>query len=107
MPNPGEVVIYDFAGARSFKRRPGVVVSTAAYHAQRPDVVLCLLTTNIRRATTSTDYVLKDWAAAGLNVPSAFRAYFTMALASNVRVIGKLSDADWQQVKLRVKRAVG
>jgi mRNA interferase MazF len=106
MPDPGDVVTTAFVGATGIKRRPAVIVSTPLYHSHRPDVVLATLTTQIQSAVTPTDYVLLDWAAAGLRAPSAFRAYFGMAEAANVRAVGRLSDRDWQAVQERLRRAM-
>jgi len=70
MPRAGDIVLVDFVGATGVKRRPAVVVSTDTYHAHRPDVVLCLLTTHLAAATAPTDYILQDWAAAPATDPS-------------------------------------
>ena len=105
MPSPGDLVTVDFPGATGTKRRPAVGVSSDAYHSERPDLILGILTTNLASATASTDYALQDWTAAELHAPSAFRSYFGMALPDNVHVIGHLSDHDWQAVKDCVKRA--
>jgi mRNA interferase MazF len=104
MPKPGDVVTVDFPGAAGLKRRPAVVVSSDAYHAERPDVILGVVTTNLSAATTSSDCVLHDWHSAGLRAPSAFRSYFGMALPSVVHVVGRLSNTDWGAVC--VKRAL-
>jgi mRNA interferase MazF len=106
MPRAGDVVLADFVGATGVKRRPAVVVSSDLYHAHHPDVVLSVLTSQVRGATTPTDYVLKDWTAAGLHAPSAFRAYMGTYAASAIRVIGRLSDRDWREVQTRLKLAL-
>ena len=103
---PGDVVTVDFPGATGLKRRPAVVVSTDVYHAARPDVIIGILTSQIVSATAPTDYVLKDWAKAGLRQPSAFRAFLATVPSVNVRVIGRLSERDWQEVRARLKLAV-
>jgi mRNA interferase MazF len=103
MPTPGDVVVCYFLGAEGRKWRPGVVVSTDLYHASCPDVVIGELTTQLAKASTPTDYVLLDWAAAGLHKPSAFRVYFSMDVGRSVRVIGQLSDRDWQEVMARLR----
>jgi mRNA interferase MazF len=105
MPSAGDVVTVDFPGAAGLKRRPAVVVSSDSYHAERPDIILGVLTTNVSVATTSSDYILRDWQSAGLRAPSAFRSYFGMALPAAVHVIGRLSDPDWNAVRACVKRA--
>jgi hypothetical protein len=40
IPNQGDVVLLEFPGARLTKRGPAVVLSSAEYHAERPDVVV-------------------------------------------------------------------
>ena len=102
----GSVVLVDFAGATGVKRRPAVVLSGPAYHVERPDVILAVVTSNVAAATTSLDYVLKDWQVAGLRQPSAFRVYLGMAQQSEVRVVGKVSERDWQEIEGRVRRAM-
>ena len=106
MPDPGDVVTVDFVGATGIKRRPAVVVSSGLYHQHRPDLILGVLTTQTGAATTPLDYVLQDWASAGLHRPSAFRAYFGMATPAAVQVIGQLSARDWQGVHACLARAL-
>lgn len=105
MPDAGDVVTVDFVGATGAKRRPAVVVSSSLYHQHRPDRVLGVLSSQVLRATTPLDYVLADWADAGLRQPSAFRAYFGMATPAAVRVIGHLSARDWEGVQACLRRA--
>jgi mRNA interferase MazF len=100
---PGDVVVALFPGAHQSKRRPAVVISTDQYNAARPDLVLALVTTQPPRAPTPFDYALQDWAAAGLHQPSLFRLYLGMAQQSDVVVIGRLSDRDWQEVQARLR----
>jgi mRNA interferase MazF len=106
MAEPGDVVSVDFPGALRVKRRPAVVVSSETYHTTRPDVILGLLTSRTSEATGPTDYVLEDWAEAGLHGPSAFRAFLATLPAASVSVIGHLSDRDWHEVQVRLGVAV-
>jgi len=107
MPDPGDVVVVDFAGATGLKRRPAVVVSSAIYHAHRPDLILATLTSNLASATTPTDHILRDWPAAGLRKPTAFRAYPGMAAPGSIHRIGRLTDRDWEAVQARLAAARG
>ncbi|MDZ8185178.1 MAG: type II toxin-antitoxin system PemK/MazF family toxin [Nostoc sp. ChiSLP02] len=104
--NPGDVVTVDFPGVTGIKRRPAVVLSSTTYHATRTDVIVGLLTTQ----TTSlgiTDYVLQDWAAAGLRVASIFRSFIvTLPPSANLVLIGHLSEFDWKGVCACVKIAL-
>ena len=106
MLNPGDVVIVDFPGAMGVKPRPALVLSTTLYHTHRPDVIVGLLTTNVAAAIAPTDYVLRDWVAAGLHYPSAYRSYLITLDDGNLSPIGHLSDYDWHEVQSRLKLAL-
>jgi mRNA interferase MazF len=102
--HPGDVVVADFPGITGIKRRPALVVSTDAYQAARPDVVLGLLTGQVSVATSPTDYQLKDWDGAGLHHPTAFRTFLiTLPQTDLVAVIGHLSERDWVAVQERLQ----
>jgi mRNA interferase MazF len=104
--NPGDIVAVNFPGVTGIKRRPAVVLSSAVYHASRPDVVVGLITSQTA-ALGPTDYLLQDWAQAGLRVPSAFRSFFvTLPPSTNPVLVGHLSDRDWQGVRACVKAAL-
>lgn len=93
--NPGDVVTVDFPGVTGIKRRPAVVLSSVIYHANRPDVIIGLITTQTK-ALGVTDYILQDWSDAGLRVASIFRSYIvTLPPSANLILIGHLSKRDW------------
>jgi mRNA interferase MazF len=102
----GDVVVVDFPGITGIKKRPAVVVSTDVYHTHRPDVVICLLTTQIAAATTPTDYLVQDWTAAGLHRPSAVRSFLATLPAAGIVPTGRLSDRDWHEVQGRLRTAL-
>lgn len=106
MIRPGDVVTVVFPGAVSIKRRPAIVVSTVLYHQSRPDVILCLVTSQVQAANTPTDYLLQDWAQAGLRQPSAARMFLVTVPASDVSAIGRLSERDWHEVQARLRLAI-
>jgi mRNA interferase MazF len=104
--SPGDVVVLDFPGVTGVKRRPTVVISSAVYHASRPDVVVGLITSQTI-ALGPTDYLLQDWAQAGLRVPSVFRSFFaTLPPSTHPIHAGHLSDRDWQGVCACVRVAL-
>jgi mRNA interferase MazF len=106
MLNPGDVVTTYFPGADADKRRPSIVVSTSLYHANRPDAIVAVVTTRLTRAITPTDYIIQEWAAAGLRQPSAFRAYLVTFEQSDVHHISRLSERDWMGVQNCLARAI-
>jgi mRNA interferase MazF len=106
MPDPGDVVIVDYPGAKGIKKRPAVVISTTLYHAHRPDLILGLLTTQIKKATAPTDYVLLDWAKAGLRQASALRSYLATVDRIGAVHVGRLTERDWLGVQAALARAL-
>jgi mRNA interferase MazF len=106
---PGVVVTVNFVGATGVKRRPTVVISTTLYHQTRPDIIVGVLTTQVASATKPSDYLLRDWAQAGLHRSTAFRTYLNMIPATTaIEEIGRLSQHDWEGVQrcLRLALAV-
>lgn len=92
-------------GAQETKVRPAVVIASAAYLTERPDVLVGILTTKAPTARGSTDYILLDWRSAGLRAESCFRAYVLTTHRSELTVIGHLSPRDWDSVRARVRAA--
>ena len=104
---PGDVVLFNFPGVKETKPRPVVVISTDVYHKTRPDVVLGLLTSQTSDPLGPTDYLLQDWAAAGLHQVSVFRAFLaTIPSSQMIRQIGQLTDRDWKEVQIRLRIAL-
>jgi mRNA interferase MazF len=94
----GTVVTAEFQGVVSTKRRPAVVVSSETYHQERPDAILAVVTSQINKSNSSTDYVLQDWQSAHLNKPSAVRIFLFTLPQSKIIEIGELSERDWTEV---------
>ena len=89
-----------FPGARATKTRPVVVLSTEDYHRHRPDEVVGLITTQVPRPSAPTDCALRDWRQEGLHAASYFRLFPVTLSQREVRLIGRLSDSDWESVRL-------
>ncbi len=103
---PGTIVIAQAPGIVESKRRPSLVVSSEFYHSDRPDLILAIISTKIEKATSETDYILKDWKSAGLFRPSFVRMFLFSVVASNVERIGELSKQDWDAVQANLRLAV-
>jgi mRNA interferase MazF len=99
----GTVVTAEFQGVVSTKRRPAVVVSSETYHQERPDAILAVVTSQINKSNSSTDYVLQDWQSAYLNKPSAVRIFLFTLPQSKIIEIGELSERDWTEVQKRLQ----
>ena len=90
------------------KRRPAVVVSSKNYHSERPDVIVGLVTSQIPLIHGTTDWLLLDWAGAGLRLPSLSRSFlYTVPRSEVIARIGRVSQADWDGIKHCMELAVG
>ncbi|CAN5358320.1 type II toxin-antitoxin system PemK/MazF family toxin [soil metagenome] len=101
----GTVVTAEFQGVVGTKRRPSVVVSSEAYHRERPDAILAVVTSQISKSLSPTDYILQDWQAANLNRPSAVLIFLFTLPQSKITGIGELSERDWAKDKTRLQIA--
>jgi mRNA interferase MazF len=104
---PGDVVVCAFPGAQLRKTRPAVVLSSEDYHRHRADVVVGLITTQVPTPLAPTDCALRDWRQAGLHTESYFRLFPVTLPQREARLIGRLSDADWQSVRACFKAGFG
>jgi mRNA interferase MazF len=105
----GEVVLvnYPYTDLTTVKARPAVVVSGARYQSEQPDVMLAALTSNVSAATGSLDYVLQDWTAAGLRLPTAYKPVLvTLEPSLIVHRIGHLSSRDFMEIQTRLRLAL-
>lgn len=106
MLSAGDVVTIDFPGVTGVKRRPAVVLSSGVYHAERPDIIVGLITSQ-SIAPGPTDCLLQDWASAGLRVPSTFRSFLvTLPPSAHPARVGRLSERDWKAVCACVKASL-
>ena len=102
---PGDVVVGVLEGATQTKVHPAGVIASTTYLAERPDVLVGILTTRPPKPAASSDYTLQDWRAAGLRAESHFRVYVLTVHRSELTTIGNLSDRDWTSVKACVGSA--
>ena len=102
----GSVVVVNFPGVNGLKRRPAIVISSDLYHSNRPDVILALITSQITKSNSETDYTLRDWSNCGLNKPSAVRMFLSTRPKQEASYIGELSEFDWSDVKKRINISI-
>ena len=98
------LVRYPFSDASSAKVRPAIVVS--APHPSRDLFVIPL--TSRTSGLLSGEFILTDWASAGLNVPSAVkRGIFTIEEQLVIKRIGSLAVADRGQLDRSLRAWLG
>ena len=105
----GDVVLvpFPFTDLSAAKTRPAVVVSGDLYHQVRPDLLLAYVSSQVAQAHPSLDYLLVDWALAGLPKPSFVRPKIaTIEPALIAHHAGRLTDRDLHEVDRRLRQAL-
>lgn len=93
----GDVIVvpFPFTDQSATKKRPAVVVSSDAYHRERPDIILMAITSQVRAAPTIGEVAVAHWQAAGLLKPSVIKPLVTTIEARLVlRQLGSLHAND-------------
>ena len=103
------IVLYPFTDGVGRKPRPAVVVSSQVLNNGSPDVIVALITSNIRGSPGIGDYDLPDWAQYGLLAPSRVRASRVAAVElTKVRKhLGTMSEGDQKQVDDCLRQVFG
>jgi len=102
----GDLVLvpFPFTNHAAAKQRPAVVVSSTAYNAAKPDVILMAVTSQLRPAPVLGEVWLAGWNAAGLLKPSAVKPVFaTLEQRLVIRKLGGLTQDD----KGALRRVIG
>lgn len=98
----GDIVLipFPFSDQTTHKQRPAVVVSSAAYDRERPDIVLLAITSQVRPALAFGEAFVSGWKQAGLLKASVFKPVLTtIEKGLVIRKLGELTPADRQEVR--------
>lgn len=109
-PAFGTIVLvpFPFTDQTATKQRPAVVVSSAAYNAARPDIVLMAITSQLRASAAFGEVWLTDWQSAGLLKPSAIKPVITTLEASLIiKTLGVLTINDEQRLREALDAIIG
>jgi len=93
----GDIVLvrFPFTDLSTTKKRPAVVVSSADYNAQRPDVVIAAVSSRLRTPAGFGELVLAEWKGAGLLAASAVKPVLaTIEKSLVLRRLGRLEGSD-------------
>jgi mRNA interferase MazF len=90
------LVRYPFSDLSSAKVRPAVVVS--APHVSQDIFIVPLTSRTV--SLLAGEFLLTDWTAAGLNVPTAVkRGLYTVHQALILKTVGRLTQRDAEHVE--------
>lgn len=73
--NFGDIILvpFPFTDQSTSKKRPAVIVSSATYNSDRPDIILMAVTSRLRHLGKTGEAEVKDWQEAGLLKPSLIK----------------------------------
>lgn len=106
----GNVILvpFPFTDQTTTKRRPAVVVSNQNYAAERPDLILLAITSQVRGALGFGEALVADWQEAGLIKPSVFKPLLTTIEKSLVvKQLGKVSPVDAAALRNVIVQIIG
>jgi mRNA interferase MazF len=105
----GDVVLvpFLFTDQSSSKKRPAVIVSAAIYNAERPDVVVMAVTSQVH-TENRFDIPIHDWQQAKLLKPSVVKPVIaTIEKTLVIRQLGRLSVKDRQSLAESFRTILG
>jgi len=106
----GDVVLipFPFTDQSTSKKRPGVIISSASYHRERPDLLLAPITSQLRSPTGFGDVLIARWKEAGLLKPSKVKPVIaTIERSLIIRQLGRLIENDQTALREMLKAIIG
>ena len=102
------LVPFPFTNQAGTKKRPAVIISSAAYNTARRDLVIMAVTSQLTPTGVLGEAAVADWQAAGLIKPSAIKPVITTIEQALVfRRLGQLVSEDQQVLRSAIARIVG
>ena len=106
----GDIVLvpFPFTDLSTAKRRPAVVVSSAAYHHGRRDLIIMAVTSQVRPGGALGEMKIVNWKTAGLIKPSVVKPVVTTIDAVLViRRLGRLKIEDQEILRRSIDAILG
>jgi mRNA interferase MazF len=106
----GDVVLvpFPFTDQSGAKRRPAVIVSSNGYNADRRDLVIMAITSQVRVPLGFGESLVADWQTAGLIKPSVVKPVLTtIEQRLVVRIMGKFAAGDIRALGSVIAQIIG
>jgi mRNA interferase MazF len=99
---------FPFTDQSTTKRRPAVVVSSAAYHRVRPDLIIMAVTSQRPTSGSVGEVAVQDWQGAGLLKPSVIKPVLTTITPTLVlKKLGRLTPSDQALLRETLNQILG
>jgi mRNA interferase MazF len=106
----GDIVLvpFPFTDQTGVKKRPAVIIISAAYNTAQRDLVIMAVTSQLRPSGAFGEVTVSDWQASGLIKPSAIKPVITtVEQALVMRRLGQLTTEDQQALRNAIAKIVG
>jgi len=106
----GDIILvpFPFTDQSTSKKRPAVVISSAAYNADRPDLIIMAVTSQIKPAAIVGEVTIQGWQESGLLKPSAIKPVITTIEKTLViHTLGQLKEDDQKALLKSLKGILG
>lgn len=106
----GDVVLvpFPFTDQSSIKKRPAVVVSSAIYNRDRPDIIILAVTSQIAVPSQLGTFLVQDWKVAGLLKPSVVKPIISTLQKTLVKKkLGRLVRQDLHSLQNALQSILG
>ena len=102
------LVPFPFTDQSTTKRRPAVVISSQAYHHQRPDLIIMAVTSQPLAPVSVGEVAIQDWHGAGLLKPSVLKPVLTtMDQTLILKKLGQLTTPDQARLRRALAQILG
>ena len=102
------LVPFPFTDQTGIKKRPAVIVSSAAYNQARRDLVIMAVTSQLRPSGAFGEVIVSDWQAAGLIKPSVIKPVITTVEQTLViRRLGQLKREEQEALRKAISKILG
>ena len=108
--NFGDVILvpFPFTDQSQGKQRPAVIVSSSRYHAERPDLILMAITSQVHSPPAFGEASVRDWHSAGLLKPSVIKPVLATLEQRLVRkTLGRFTEIDRSALTATVRLVLG
>lgn len=106
----GDIILvpFPFTDQSTSKKRPAIVISSAAYISERPDLIIMAVTSQIRPTKTIGEVTVTGWQSAGLLKPSVIKPVITtIEKGLVIKIMGRLQGADRDELEKALSTILG
>lgn len=106
----GDIILvpFPFTDQSTSKKRPAIVISSAAYNTERPDLIIMAVTSQIRPTKAIGEVIVTGWQSAGLLKPSVIKPVITtIEKGLVIKIMGRLQDTDRNELEKALSTILG